>query len=445
MSISGVWPQGKQSNQGKQSKQGEKVMGGLAALMHRGRAGPGAVARPAPIKHITAAPLKWALLCMVLLQISVQISQPAHAQAQMNNEVMRLAPGDQRVLTYADRVVRVATSDPDIAAVTVSETTQLLLTAKKEGSSVLSVWLRGMSEPMVSTVVVSATAGSALPFGTQVQTDIRILEVSRSELNALGFAYSHIFNGTGVGISPPGGPGYVPPIGPAAGVAPINADGFNLFRMGSNSTTIISALESGGFAYTLAEPSLTSLSGQNASFLSGGEFPVPIRSDNNGIQVEYKQFGVGLSLTPTVIDEGQIILKVAPEVSELDFSAGVTTGGVSVPGLRVRRAETTVSLAPGETFVISGLVSRSTVNNSDRIPGLGNLPILGAFFRSSRIARDDKELVMVVTPHLVTPQHSTTPPGVLPGAGYHDSSMGWLDTMTETRRGSQPIRHGLSW
>ncbi|MCK0536983.1 type II and III secretion system protein family protein [Alcanivorax quisquiliarum] len=442
MSISGVWPQGKQSNQG---KQGEKVMGGLAALMHRGRAGPGAVARPAPIKHITAAPLKWALLCMVLWQISVQISQPAHAQAQMNNEVMRLAPGDQRVLTYADRVVRVATSDPDIAAVTVSETTQLLLTAKKEGSSVLSVWLRGMSEPMVSTVVVSATAGSALPFGTQVQTDIRILEVSRSELNALGFAYSHVFNGTGVGISPPGGPGYVPPIGPAAGAAPINADGFNLFRMGSNSTTIISALESGGFAYTLAEPSLTSLSGQNASFLSGGEFPVPIRSDNNGIQVEYKQFGVGLSLTPTVIDEGQIILKVAPEVSELDFSAGVTTGGVSVPGLRVRRAETTVSLAPGETFVISGLVSRSTVNNSDRIPGLGNLPVLGAFFRSSRIARDDKELVMVVTPHLVTPQHSTTPPGVLPGAGYHDSSMGWLDTMTETRRGSQPIRHGLSW
>ncbi|AJD46517.1 type II secretion system protein [Isoalcanivorax pacificus W11-5] len=373
------------------------------------------------------------------------LAWPAQGQSQMDSDVMRVAPGDQRVLTYADRVVRVATSDPEVAAVTVSETTQLLLTAKKEGSSVLSVWLRGMSEPMVSTVVVSATAGSALPFGTQVQTDIRILEVSKTELNALGFAYSHVFNGTGVGISPPGGPGYVPPGGAGSVTAPISADGFNLFRLGSNSTTIITALESGGFAYTLAEPSLTSLSGQNASFLSGGEFPVPIRSDNNGIQVEYKQFGVGLSLTPTVIDENQIILKVAPEVSELDFSAGVTTGGVSVPGLRVRRAETTVSLAPGETFIISGLVSRSTVNNSDRIPGLGNIPVLGAFFRSSRISRDDKELVMVVTPHLVTPQRSTMPPGVLPGAGYHESSTGWLDMMTETRKGSQPIRHGLSW
>lgn len=421
-----------------QGKQGEKSMGALAALMHRVGAGRGGKVRAPMVGMALAyAALFGAALFQVLL--------PEQAQAQMNQEVMRLSPGDQRVLTYADRVVRVATSDPDVAAVTVSETTQLLLTAKKEGSSVLSVWLRGMSEPMVSTVVVSATAGSALPFGTQVQTDIRILEVSRTELNALGFAYSHIFNGTGIGISPPGGQGYVAPVGPGTAVAPLSADGFNLFRMGKNSTTIISALESGGFAYTLAEPSLTSLSGQNASFLSGGEFPVPIRSDNNGIQVEYKEFGVGLSLTPTVIDEGQIILKVAPEVSELDFAAGVTTGGVSVPGLRVRRAETTVSLAPGETFVISGLVSRSTVNNSDRIPGLGNLPVLGAFFRSSRIARDDKELVMVVTPHLVTPQHSTTPPGVLPGAGYHDSSMGWLDTMTETRRGSQPIRHGLSW
>ncbi len=118
---------------------------------------------------------------------------------------------------------------------------------------------------------------------------------------------------------------------------------------------------------------------------------------------------MGLSLTPTVISKEQIILKVAPEVSELDFSAGVETGGVAVPGLRVRRAETTVSLAPGETFIISGLVSRSTVNSSDRIPGLGNIPVLGAFFRSSRIARDDKELVMVVTPHLVTPRKAGRP------------------------------------
>ena len=370
-------------------------------------------------------------LAVALLSL---LTVPMLAGAEESMEkVLRMAPGDQRVLTFPGRVTKVATSDPDVAAVAVSASSELLLTAKTEGASVLSVWLSGMDQPMRSTVVIAATAGNALPFGTQVQTDIRILEVSRSELNAFGFEYSNIFDGgnTEAGIVSPGG---------AAGI-----DGFNLFRFGKNSTTIINALESGGFAYTLAEPSLTALSGQTASFLSGGEFPVPTRSNNDSIQIEFKNFGVGLALTPTVIDENQIILKVAPEVSELDFSSGVQTGGVSVPGLRVRRSETTVSMAPGETFIISGLVSRNTVNNSDRIPGLGNLPVLGAFFRSGRIEREDKELVMVVTPHLVSPKSSTMPPGTLPGAGYHDSSTGWLDMMTETRRGSQSVRHGLSW
>jgi pilus assembly protein CpaC len=256
-------------------------------------------------------------------------------------------------------------------------------------------------------------------------------------------SYSNSFNGgqSAVGIAAPGSGFQVPGAVPT----PLGTEGFNLFGFGPNSVLAINALEAGGFAYTLAEPSLTSLSGQSASFLSGGEFPVPTRSTTDGVQIEFKEFGIGLSLTPTVIDKNQIILKVAPEVSELDFSAGVETGGVAVPGLRVRRAETTVSLAPGETFIISGLVSRNTINSSARLPGIGNIPLLGAFFRSTRIQKDDKELVMVVTPHLVTPQQATSPPVTLPGAGYHSSSMGWLDMATESRRGSQPIRHGLSW
>ncbi len=356
---------------------------------------------------------------------------------------MRVAPGDQKVLSFPAAVAKVATSDPAVAALTVTGSQELLLTAKEEGSAVLSIWLRGESKPLRSTVVVATTLGSSLPFGTQVQTDIRVLEVSRSELNQMGISYSNVWDGgaSGAGIAVPG-TGFQ---APGAAPVPLNSEGFNLFKFGSNSVVAINALEAGGFAYTLAEPSLTSLSGQSASFLSGGEFPVPTRSTTDGVQIEFKEFGIGLSLTPTVIDESQIILKVAPEVSELDFSAGVETGGVAVPGLRVRRAETTVSLAPGETFIISGLVSRNTINNSDRLPGIGNIPLLGAFFRSSRIEKNDKELVMVVTPHLVTPQNSTEPPVTLPGAGYHNSSMGWLDMATESRRGSQPIRHGLSW
>ena len=377
-----------------------------------------------------------ALFVLTLLSLSYT------SIAQGFGQSMQLAPGDQSVLHFPAAVRKVATSDPKVAALTVSGSQELLLTAKQEGSADISVWLQGESRPLRSTVVVATTLGSKLPFGTQVQTDIRVLEISRSELNQLGMSYGNIFNGgeSGVGIARPGSSFQTPGVAPGQG-----GDGFNFFSFGPNSIVAINALEAGGFAYTLAEPSLTSLSGQNASFLSGGEFPVPIKSDNTGVQIEFKEFGIGLSLTPTVIDANQIILKVAPEVSELDYASGVETGGVAVPGLRVRRAETTVSLAPGETFIISGLVSRNTINNSDRVPGLGNLPLLGAFFRSTRIEQTDKELVMVVTPHLVRPQRirGTTPH--LPGVDYHNSSMGWLDMATETQRGSQPVRHGLSW
>jgi len=368
------------------------------------------------------------------------------AAAQSMDQSMRMAPGDQKVLTFSAPITKVATSNPEVAKLTVSGSQEVLVTAFKEGSSEITIWQRGESRPMRSSVAVATTLGGNLPYGTQVQTDIRVLEVSRSELNSLGVYYANLFDGgnSAVGIAPPGA-GYRGFSGPGAAQGPLSSDGFNLFAFGSNSLAIINALEGGGFAYTLAEPSLTSLSGQSASFLSGGEFPVPTRSNTDGIQIEFKEFGVGLSLTPTVISDEQIILKVAPEVSELDFSAGVETGGVAVPGLRVRRAETTVSLAPGETFIISGLVSRSTINNSDRIPGLGNIPVLGAFFRSSRISRDDKELLMVVTPHLVTPRKAGDPPVALPGGAYRESSTQWLDMATEPRGGSQPIRHGVSW
>ncbi len=359
---------------------------------------------------------------------------------------LQLAPGDQKILDFPARVTKVATSDPKTMAVTVSGKQQLLITAKQVGSAILSVWVSGESKPLRSNVVVATTLGGALPFGTQVQTDIKVLEVSKSKLNSLGMYYANLFNGgkSAIGIAPPGS-GYRGFSGPGSATSALSSDGFNLFAFGEHSLAIINALESGGFAYTLAEPSLTSLSGQNASFLSGGEFPVPTKSDTTGVQIEYKQFGIGLSLTPTVISKDQIILKVAPEVSELDYSAGVETGGVSVPGLRVRRAQTTVSLAPGQTFIISGLVSRNTINSSDRIPGLGDIPILGAFFRSSRISQNDKELVMVVTPHLVTPRDADKGQVTLPGNAYRNSSMKWLDMATETRNGSQPLSHGLSW
>ncbi|MBA3979731.1 MAG: secretin [Alcanivorax sp.] len=381
------------------------------------------------------AHLLWQRLLLGVLCLSLSGAMQARDQ-----DTLRLARGEQQILFYPDGIAKVATSEPDVLALTVSQSRELVLTGKAEGSAILSVWPRGADRPERTTVVVSPTSGARLPFGTQVQTDIRIVEVSRTQLNSAGIAWSKSRSGSTFGIAPPGS-GFLE----GGSVSPLSSETFNIFRVGSSSLTAISALEAGGFAYTLAEPSLTSLSGQNATFLSGGEFPVPTRADTTGTQIEYKEFGVGLSLTPTVVSGEQIILRVAPEVSELDFSAGIASGGVQVPALRVRRSETTVSLAPGETFIISGLVSRNTINASDRLPGLGNLPVLGAFFRSSRIEREDKELIMLVTPHLVSPAAVGAPPPSLPGAAEDASSMGWLDMMLETQRGSKPVRHGLSW
>ena len=169
--------------------------------------------------------------------------------------------------------------------------------------------------------------------------------------------------------------------------------------------------------------SLTAMSGQTASFLAGGEFPIPVPQggggSNTSVTIEYKEFGIRLSLTPTVLGEDRIVLKVAPEVSELDFDSSVTLQGTTVPGIRVRRTDTTVQLGDGESFVLSGLVDQDLAASVDKVPWLGDLPFIGAFFRNTRYDRQDRELIMVVTPHLVTPlARGTDVP--LPGEAYDD-------------------------
>ncbi|KAA1174517.1 secretin [Marinobacter salinexigens] len=355
----------------------------------------------------------------------------------LTDEPVALGAGEQEVFAFDEALKRVAISNPDVAAVSVSDEREILVTARGEGTAILSVWTKSSKEPIQAPVIVAATRGNSLPFGMQVQTDIRIVEVNRSELNQLGVYYEKLFDGGTFGAS------FAAPdaISPALGAA----TGFNFFRFGSSSLAVINALESGGFAYTLAEPSLVSLSGQSATFLSGGEFPIPIDSGTDGIEIEYKKFGVSLSLTPTVVNEDQIILKVAPEVSDLDFTSGVSSGGVTVPGLRVRRTETTVSMGPGETFIISGLVSRNTINNSDRIPGLGSLPVLGALFRSDRISSEDRELIMVVTPHIVSPSKQSGRDLSAIAKDYEQGSTRFIDMAVGTEPGTRPIKYGFSW
>jgi pilus assembly protein CpaC len=167
---------------------------------------------------------------------------------------------------------------------------------------------------------------------------------------------------------------------------------------------VIDALEREGLVSVLAEPNLTALSGETASFLAGGEFPVPVGRDNNEVQIEFKEFGVSLSFTPTVMSRNRISLRVRPEVSDLSENGSIKIGDLLIPALATRRAETTVELGSGQSFAIGGLISNSTRSNVEKLPGLGDLPILGALFRSTNFRRSESELVIIVTPYLVAPR-----------------------------------------
>lgn len=161
--------------------------------------------------------------------------------------------------------------------------------------------------------------------------------------------------------------------------------------------------ESNGLVTTLAEPTLTALSGETASFLAGGEIPIPQSQGLGTVSVEFKQYGVSLSFTPTVMSSGRISLRVRPEVSQLSDSGSVKLNGFTIPALTTRRADTTIELGSGQSFVIGGLLQNSHNNSTDKAPVLGDLPILGALFRSNTFKKSETELMIVVTPYIVKP------------------------------------------
>jgi pilus assembly protein CpaC len=168
-------------------------------------------------------------------------------------------------------------------------------------------------------------------------------------------------------------------------------------------TVLIDALKDEGLISVLAEPTLIALSGQSANFLAGGEFPVPVPQGLGTVAIIFKKFGVGLTFTPTVLSNNKINMKVAPEVSELDFSIATEQQGFLIPGLTTRQASTVVELGDGQSFAIAGLLQENVRENITKFPVLGDIPILGTLFRSSSFQKNESELVIIVTPHLVKP------------------------------------------
>lgn len=416
--------------------------------------------------------LALALLAFAPMPVALaQTAAPAAAAAATPGEIVLGVKG-QEPLRLSASPTRIAIADPEVADVKVlppgnNRGGEVIIIGRKPGNTELRVWSRGARDPQVwrvrvTTDVAAALAQRGIQPGTAVdmagsvgvlsgvapsaeshrsavesasveggkgvvdvsqintsgvvQVEVKVVEVSRTVMKDIGIRWSASgsrFNG-GVELLPDlssGGP---------LGFLNYTSRDFN---------ATLQLLQSNGLARVMAEPTLLALSGQSASFLAGGEIPVPESGGLGTQNVVYKPFGIGLTVSPTVISRDRIALKVAPEASELDYTNGTTivnsnNSTTIIPALRTRKADTMVELGDGESFIISGLVSRQTKANVSKIPLLGDLPIIGSFFRNLQYSQEDNELVIVVTPRLVRPiARGVTLP--LPGARQEVSDSGF--------------------
>lgn len=380
---------------------------------------------------------------------------------------LTLEMGQNRLLVLSEPIARVSVADPKVADMKVITPTQLLLTARGVGSTDLTLWnkrdeplvlallvtrnldaLRRQLKDLFPTEKISVSAAGDLVVlsgeasdvrvperaaevaqlhaekvanlmrvsgNQQVQLEVKFAEVARNGIRSMGFNFFHRDAGgqfvggmaspstnPGVYLNVPGtGSTSLPNVLPAA-----TGGGFSIFFSGLANfpfSAMLSLLESNGLAKLLAEPTLVAMSGQEAKFLAGGEFPIPVSTGLGAVGIQWKKFGIILNFTPTVVSEGFLHLKLMTEVSDVDASRSVTVGGFVVPGLTSRQSETTVRLSDGQSFAIAGLLSDRMRQQVDKIPVLGDIPILGALFRSVSYRRDESELLVVITARLTKP------------------------------------------
>jgi pilus assembly protein CpaC len=253
----------------------------------------------------------------------------------------------------------------------------------------------------------------------QVMLEVRFIEATRQASREIGVQWN-VFGSSGTANIGSRQPAHKLPIdaprnsnrlsagevaaGVLSGSPPFGVAVARMIAGGITTDAFINALEEQGLARSLAEPNLTTLSGDTASFLAGGEYPIPVPGSLGSVTIEYKRYGVGLAFTPTVLKGGLINLKIEPEVSQFDPHHSVTVGnGISVPALIVRRANTTVELRDGQSFVIGGLLQNNTNTAAEQLPWLGDVPVLGALFASRSYQKSETDLAIIVTPRVVRP------------------------------------------
>ncbi len=411
-------------------------------------------------------------------------SAPASAQ---QPDVLTVARGNSEVITSPVNLERVLIANPEVADVVAVSAREIVINGVSPGTTTLLFWQAGGQRntytvnvtldaatidseldrmfpnddlavtAVGNTLILSGeteTPGAAeraisfassveaeatvldhiiVPDRGQVLLQVRVAEVNRSAIQDLGAQFTRLdpFNIRGddeglisSGANPPGGNFLNDPIGPDVTFS--DAVNFFLFHESSNVSAFIRALRAEGNFKSLAEPNLMTLPGEEASFLAGGEFPYPVvqaGSTSNAVTIQFQEFGVRLSFTPTLTNSGAIRLAVEPEVSSLDFTGGLVLAGFQIPTILSRRANTTVEVLDGQTFAIAGLMDNELAESVNKVPVLGDIPILGALFRSSSFQQSHTELLVLVTPHIVTADMELPrlPTGEVDTWDFHDS------------------------
>ena len=410
---------------------------------------------------IKSIPIAWVLWMLV----GAGISAAGTHTVPLETKRVELFSGKSIILQSDLPIKRISIANPEIADFLLLSPKQVYLTGKTAGSTNLTLWqndhilaiydlevvydITGLKQRMnqvlpeekelqvlatndsvtlAGKVTSSASLSQAInlakayaPEGKvqnlvevggvhQVMLEVRVSEISRSLTRRLGINLFYNRGGE-FGVSTLGGlADLVVPRNAELATGPLGwqvsqaVNTFFRFNSGSSTWTgLIDALKEDGLVKVLAEPTLITLSGKQATFLAGGEFPIPVPQGLGTVAIDYKQFGVGLAFTPTVLSKDKISIDVSPEVSELDFTTAVLLEGFVVPGIRTRRTSTTIELADGQSFAIAGLLRDSVRSVAQKYPLLGEIPILGALFQSKQFQKEESELIIIVTPHLVKP------------------------------------------
>jgi pilus assembly protein CpaC len=405
----------------------------------------------------------------------IPVKPDAEAPQSETGQTLHLLVGRSLVITAPTRIKRVSIADPAVAEALVVSPTQILVNGKAPGGVSLLVWdeadqsqafevsvdidILGLTqkihevfpaepvriETSKDVVILSGNISSSTvadkilevvknaapkvtslmqvppPTHAQILLQVRFADVNRQKLNQLGFNLLSLPGSKNIGSisTQQFSPATLNSTGLGSGFAVSDLLNIFLFRPDLNFAATIQALQNENVLEILAEPNLLTMSGKEASFLAGGEFPYPVIQGTTAggtaaVTIQFKEFGVRLNFTPTLMPDGVIHLKVKPEVSSLDFADGLVIQGFTIPALTTDRVESEMDLKDGQSFAIAGLLDNRVTEQLSKIPGIGDIPILGKLFQSRSITKSKNELIIVVTPRIVQPMNSEPPIPVMP-------------------------------